>query len=190
MGDVVAGHGQDGDLSNRAIDSLHNASPLIDCCQFTVQVSGEALSGRNLTLRGGNLAHSLGKRSHVRKNYQNVHALLKGQIFCQCQGDLRRDQTLHHRIVVGRNTALLKCAAEEVCHIVFYTHSGKDDGKFLVRIFSQRCLLNDLGRKLVMGKAVAGKDREFLPSDQSGQSVNSRDSSADIISGIFTGHWI
>ena len=36
MGDIVVGHGQNGDLSNRSVDTLDNTGTLIDGSQFAV----------------------------------------------------------------------------------------------------------------------------------------------------------
>ena len=92
-----------------------------------------------------------------------MHPLLIGQVFCQSQGDLGSDQPLYHRIVcqidkhgnVLGNAALLKGSAEEIRHVMLYAHSSENNGKGLIRTFSQRRLLYDLGCQLVMGKAVS-----------------------------------
>ena len=99
MGNIIIGHGQNGDLGDRAVDALYNSGTLVQSGQLTVEISGEALSGRNLSLGGGNLTHGLGKRGHIRQDYQNVHILFKGQIFSQGQGNLGSNQTLYHRVV-------------------------------------------------------------------------------------------
>ena len=144
------------------------------------------------------IPHRLRKRSHIRQNNQDVHALLKCQVLCQCQGYLWCDQTLNHRIIcqidehgyVGGNTALFKGAAEEISHIVFDTHSGEYDSEFLVRILSQRSLLYDLCSQLIVWKTISGKDRKLLSSDQGGQSVDCGNTGVDIVSGIFTCYWV
>lgn len=62
------------------------------------------------------------------------------------------------------NAAVFKGSAEKVSYVMFYAHSGKDDGKLFLGILSQRSLFYDLGRKLVMGKAIPGKDGQLLAS--------------------------
>ena len=86
------------------------------------------------------------------------------------------------------NAAFLKGPAEKLCHIVLHAHGSKDNCKLLVRVISQRCLLHDLRRQLIMRKSVSGKDRQLLSPDQGHQTVNGRNSGTDIISRIFTGH--
>ena len=125
-----------------------------------------------------------------------MHALLKCQVLCQCQGYLWCDQTLNHRVIcqidehgyVGGNTTLFKGAAEEISHIVFDTHSGEYDSEFLVRILSQRSLLYDLCSQLVMWKTVAGEDRQLLATDQGGQTVDGRNTGTDIVTWVLTAY--
>ena len=120
--------------------------------------------------------------------------LLKGQVFCHGQRYFGRDQTLHHRVIcqvqehgnVVCNPALFKGTAEEISHIMLDAHSGKYNGELFVRILSQRSLLDDLSRQLVVGQTVSGKDRKLLSADQGGQSVNGGDTCMDIVSRIFS----
>ena len=68
-----------------------------------------------------------------------MHALFKCKILSQRQRHLRGDQTLNDRIIgqidkhgdVVGNTAFLEGSAEEVCHIVLYTHGGEHDCELL-----------------------------------------------------------
>ena len=64
-------------------------------------------------------------------------------------------------------------------------HSGKYDGELFVRPLSQGGLLYDLRRKLVVGKAVSGEDRQLLAADQCGQAVDGGNPGVDIVSGVF-----
>ena len=64
-----------------------------------------------------------------------------------------------------RYPAFLEGAAEEIGNVVFYAHRGKDDGKFLVAVIPKGSLLDNLGGKLVVGKAVPGEDGKLLPAD-------------------------
>ena len=122
-----------------------------------------------------------------------MHILFKCQIFCHGQSNFRCDQTFYDRIVcqiqehgnVVCNTAFFKGSAEEICHIVFDAHGGKYNGKFFIGIISERRLLYDLGCQLVMRKSVSGEDRQLLTADQGGQSVDCRNSGADIVSRVF-----
>ena len=123
---------------------------------------------------------------------------LKCQILCNGQCNLRRDQTLYDRIIcqiqehthmIGY-TAFFKCLTEEIGYVVFYAHRCKYDRKFFIRIISQRCLLYDLCRQLIMRKSIAGKDRQLLSTDQSGQTINCRNTCTDIVTRIFTAYRI
>ena len=52
VGNVVVGHGQDGDLGDGAVPSLHPAGPLVDGGQVGVHVAGKAPPAGHL-LSGG-----------------------------------------------------------------------------------------------------------------------------------------
>ena len=193
MRDIIVWHGQDRKLRHGAIDTLYDTGSFIKCSKFTVQISRESFSAWNFSLRRGNLTHGFSERSHIGQDNQNVHILFKCQIFCHGQCNLRRNQTFHDRIVcevqkhgnVVCNTAFFKGSAEEICHIVFDAHCCEYDRKFFIRIVSERSLLHNLRRKLVMRKSVSGEDRQLLTADQGGQSVDCRNSGADIVSRVF-----
>ena len=123
-----------------------------------------------------------------------MHIFFKCKVFSGGQRNLRGDQTLDDRIV-GKvqehchmvcNTALLKGSAEEISYVMLDTHCGEYDGEILIRAAAKRSLLYDLCGKLVVRKTVAGKDRQLLSTDQCGQSVNRRNSGADIVTRVFT----
>ena len=84
------------------------------------------------------------------------------------------------------NTALLEGSAEEISYVMLDTHCGEYDGEIFIGTAAQGSLLYDLCGKLVVRKTVAGKDRQLLSTDQCGQSVNRRNSGADIVTRVFT----
>ena len=86
-----------------------------------------------------------------------------------------------------RRSAFLEGPAEEIGHIVLDAHGGEYDGKVFVRLrVSQGSLAHDLGRQLIVGKAVPGEDRQLLAADQGGQAINGGYPGADIVPGVFT----
>ena len=109
-----------------------------------------------------------------------MHSPFKGKVLGQGKGDFRGDKPFHHRVIGQVNehghmlgyAALLKGAAEEISHIVFDAHGAEHNGKFLIRILSQGCLLHNLGSQLVMWKTVSRKDGKLLSANQGGQPVN------------------
>ena len=123
-----------------------------------------------------------------------MHILFKSQIFCSCQCNLWRDQTFYNRVIcqvqkhchVIGNTAFFKCVAEEISNVMFYTHSGKYNCKFFIRITSERGLFYDLCSKLIVRKSISGENRKLLSTNQSCQSVDRGNSGADIVSWVFS----
>ena len=125
-----------------------------------------------------------------------MHPFFKSQILCGGESHLWSDQPFYNRIIgkiqihdhmVG-HAAFFKGPAEKFRHIIFNAHCRKDNGKVFIAVPSQGSLLYDLGRQLVMGKAVSGEDRKLLAPDQSGQTVDGGNTCLDKVSGIFSGH--
>ena len=80
VGDVVVGHGENGDLGHRAGASFYHARPLVEGGQVRVKIAGVTLSAGNLTLGGGEFPKSLGIRGHIGEDDQHVHVVLVGQV--------------------------------------------------------------------------------------------------------------
>ena len=123
-----------------------------------------------------------------------MHILLKCQILRSCQCNLRCDQTFYNRVIcqvqkhcyVIGYTAFFERVAEEISNVMFYTHSGKYDRKFFIRITSERSLFYDLCSKLIVRKSISGENWKLLSADQSCQSVDRGNTGADIVSWIFS----
>ena len=163
MCDIIIWHGEDRQLSHRAIYTADDSCTFVDRGEFTVEVSRKSLSAWNLSFGGGNLTHRFGKRSHIRQDDKNVHMPFKSQIFRDSQGNLRSDESFYDRIIckvqehgnmVG-NTAFFKSIPEEISDIMLDSHSGKYNSKLFIGIIPQRGLLYDLCRKLVMRESVS-----------------------------------
>src|SRR5699024_6044110 len=99
VGDVVAGHGEDGDLSHRALAALDNAGALVQRRQVGVEVAGVALTAGDLALGGGELTQSLTVAGHIGKDDQDVLAQVKGQVLSDGQRRTGRDDTLDDGVV-------------------------------------------------------------------------------------------
>ena len=193
--DIIVWHGQDRNLCYGSLYTLYDSGALIQRSQLTVQVSRITFTGRNLSTGGGNLTHSLAEGCDIGQDNQDMHAFLECKVLGSCQRYLRSDQTLYNRVVcqvqehnnVVRYTAFLKGPAEELCYVVFNTHSGKYDCKLLIRI-SKGCLLYDLCCQLVVRKSVSGEDWQLLATNQGSQTVDCRNTGMDIVSWVFTGN--
>ena len=81
-----------------------------------------------------------------------MHVTLKRQIFCHSQCYLWCDQTLYDRVIcqVQEHThmvgysVLIKCLAEEICHVMLNSHSSKHNCEIFIRITAQRGLFYNL----------------------------------------------
>jgi hypothetical protein len=163
MGDVVVGHGQNGNLSDGTVAALDSASALVDGGQIGVHVTGETTSAGHLLAGGGHLTQGLGVRAHVGQDDQHVLLALVGEELGCGQRQAGRDDALDGRIVgqvqeqahvlhgtvflesklIGQILSMmilhcriyLKILFEESGGFHVDTHGGKHDGKVvLVRV--------------------------------------------------------
>ena len=81
VGNIVVGHGEDRYLSDRALAALYHARPLIERGKGGVKVARVALPARDLALGGAEFTQRLAVGRHIRHNDEDMHILLKRQIF-------------------------------------------------------------------------------------------------------------
>ena len=194
MSDVVAGHGEDGDLGHRALAALDDAGALVQRRQIGVEVAGVALTAGDLALGGGELTQSLAIAGHIGEDDQDVLAQVKGQILGDGQRRTGGDDTLDDGVVgqvqqhdhAVHDVGGLKALFEVVGNVVLHAHGGEHDGEILavgnVRLF------DDLHRQLVVLHAGAGEDGQLLAADKGGQRVDGRNAGADVVTGIDAAH--
>ena len=65
VGDVVVGHGENGNLGHRAIVAVDNSGPFVKGGQLGVEVAGVTLTAGDLSLGGGKLPEGFGVGGHV-----------------------------------------------------------------------------------------------------------------------------
>ena len=75
--------------------------------------------------------------------------------------------------------------AEELSHIVFDTHSGKNDSKFRIHPLDPR-LSGNLSGQVIVRKSVTGKNGKLLTPDKGIHAVNNRNSGLYEIAGILS----
>ncbi len=95
MGNVIVGHGQNGDLGHGTLLALHDARPFVQAGQIGIEVAGVSLTAGNLALGGGELPQGFAVAGHVGEDDQNVLAQIKGQILGNGQRCLGGDDTFH-----------------------------------------------------------------------------------------------
>src|SRR5699024_8779598 len=169
--------------------------PLVEGGQVGVQVGGEALTGGNLALGGGELTDGLAVGGHVGHDDQHVVAQVKGQILGGGEGAAGGQDALddgvggqvHEHDHPLEGACLLEVAAEELGGVVLDAHGGEHDGELAVLI-GDPGLTDDLGRQLVVLHAGAGEDGKLLAPDQGGAAVNGGDAGVDAGPGILAGH--
>ncbi|CRK49095.1 hypothetical protein BN1723_008386, partial [Verticillium longisporum] len=72
VGNVLVGHGQNGDLGDGTVTARDTTSSLVNGRQIRVHVTGETTTTGHLLTGGGDLTKSVAVGGQIRKNDQNV----------------------------------------------------------------------------------------------------------------------
>jgi hypothetical protein len=80
VGDVVVGHGQDGDLRDGPVAAVDAPGTLVDGRQVGVHVPGVPAAAGHLLACGRDLAQGVGVRRHVGEDDEDVQVLLVRQV--------------------------------------------------------------------------------------------------------------
>jgi len=97
MGDILVGHGQNGNLSNGSVSSLHTTSTLVDGRQIRVHVTGVSTTTWHFLTGGRDLTKSITVCSQISKNDQDVLLELVGIVFGGGKGKTRGNDTFDTR---------------------------------------------------------------------------------------------
>ncbi len=108
-----------------------------------------------------------------------MHAFIKGKMLCRSECNPWGDQPFHCRIIgkvqvhghIFENATLLKTLTKPFRLVMTYSHGRKDDRKAFI-VCKESGLSDNLCRKLIVGKAAPGKDRQFLAPHQGVHPVN------------------
>ncbi len=194
MGFVILRHGEDGQEGDRALLPFNPAGPLVNGGQVGIEVARVTATPRHFFPSGGDLAKGFRVIGHIREDYQNMHLQVKGEVFRGGHRHPRGGVPLNGRVIgqVDKERRPLNSAgppeiADEVVGLFKGDpHGGKDHGKLFFR--SQNLGLPcDLCRQAGMGQARAGKDRQFLATDQGVQPVNGGDPCLDKLRRVVPG---
>lgn len=202
MGNIIVRHGQNGDLGDGSVASLHTTGTLVDGGQIGVHVTGETTTTGHLLTGSRHLTQSLGVRGHVGKDDEHVLLALVGQELGGSQSQAGSDDTLDGRIVgqvqeqthVLHGTVLLEVLLEESGSLHVHTHSGEHDGEVvgvviqhgLARQLDETGLTTDLGGDFVVGQTGGGEDGDLLATGNRVHHIDGRDTGLDHLLGVDT----
>ena len=158
MGDVVVGHGENGNLGNGAAAAFDHAGPLIQGGKVGIQIAGIAFPAGDFSFGGRKLPAGLRIGGHIRHHHQDMHIQVKSQVFRRRQGTAGSEDAFDNGIVgeieehghSAQHAAFLKAAPEEIGYVVGNAHGGEDNGEFRSLVVGYFCLADDLSGQLVM----------------------------------------
>jgi len=194
VGDIVAGHGKDGELGDGALDPVDEPCPLVDRCKVGVHVAGVSTPAGDLLAGRPDLPEGLAVVGHVRQDDENVHREFEGKVLRGGEGESRGDDPFHGRVVgeveedhgTLEGTRPLEICHEMVCLLLRDPHRGEDHGKGLLGP-EHLGLAGDLEGDVVVGEACAREDRELLPADEGVHPVDGGDARLDELLGGVAG---
>ena len=183
---IIFRHGQDRDHGNGTGVPEPSSGTFIHRCKVGIKISGISASSGNFFLGGGNLTQRLCIVRDIRQDDQNVHSLIKCEIFCSRQRHTRCRDTLYGRIVcqVCENDGTVdRAGTPEIPDKEFgLLKCNTDRGEYYGEVLSVAqypCLPRDLRRQVRMGKTGSRKDRKLLSSYKGVQAVNCRNAGLD-----------
>ena len=190
---ILLRHGQNGNHCDRTGVSLHSACTFIHRRKVCIQIAGIPTTTRNLLLRRRNLTQRLCIVCNIRQNNQNVHILLKCQIFRCGQCHFRRTDTLYRRVICKvykdnrtvNRTCLLEVIDKKLRILKGDTDCRENYRKFRIRT-TNLCLSCNLNRQICVRQTGCREDRQLLPTNQCIQPVNRGHTGLDKFRRIFT----
>mmetsp|Transcript_7875 Transcript_7875/g.13507 ORF Transcript_7875/g.13507 Transcript_7875/m.13507 type:complete len:340 (-) Transcript_7875:546-1565(-) len=188
MRDIVVGHGQDGELRDRADAAFHTSRALVDGRQIGIHVAGVSTPSRHLLARRRHLTKGVCVGGHVGEDDEHVLVAVIRKVLGGSEGKTRRNDTLNSRIVgqiqekghALHGPIFLEVLLEKSGGLHVHTHSGEHNGEVvLVRVhdafsvmLNQTGLPTDLGRNLIVRETSSGKQRNFLATSNGIHQVN------------------
>mmetsp|Transcript_62504 Transcript_62504/g.167420 ORF Transcript_62504/g.167420 Transcript_62504/m.167420 type:complete len:421 (+) Transcript_62504:365-1627(+) len=178
VGDVIVGHGQDRELSDRPVPSLDPPCTFVDGGQIRVHVPGVTTTAGHFFSGGGDLSQGVGVRGHVSQDHEDVLLTLVREILGGRQRQSRRHDTLDGGIVgqvqeqnhVLHGPVLLEIVLEESSGLHVHSHGTKHNREVVSRVILRVLLLHktrlsaNLGRDLVVRQTGRREQRQLLPS--------------------------
>mmetsp|Transcript_13236 Transcript_13236/g.27456 ORF Transcript_13236/g.27456 Transcript_13236/m.27456 type:complete len:441 (-) Transcript_13236:62-1384(-) len=186
MGNVIIGHGQNGQLRDTSIASHHTSGAFVNGTQIRVHVSGVSTTTGDFFTSGGNFAQGIGVRTHIGQNDQDVQITFVGQILGGRQGQPGRNDPFNGGIIgqiqkQGRTLhgpGFFKIRAKKARRFHIDPHGPKDNGKvFFVRIhgillLDQGSLTSNLRRHFIVGQTGGGENGNLLSAGNRVHDIN------------------
>jgi len=160
VGDVVTGHGQNRELSDRALFALDDACTLVVGGEVGVHITGIAAASGHLLTSSTHLSERLAVVGHVRVDDEHVHVQVECQILGCGQSQPGGENPLYSRIVgqVEEHHCPLQSAgslevSQEVLSLFVGNAHGAEDNCEGLGLSEGLGLPGDLQSNIVVGQA-------------------------------------
>ena len=173
VGDVVAGHGQDGELGDGSLLALDDPCSLVLAGQVGVHVTWVATSSGHLFTSSTHLSERLAIVGHVGVDDEHVHVQIECQVLGGGQPQPGGENPLHSRVIgqVEENDCSLQSASslevsQEVLSLFVGDAHGAEDNCEGLGLTKGLGLPGDLQSKIVVRQTSAREDGQLLAAHQ------------------------
>lgn len=198
MGDIIIGHGQDGQLSDGAVLAVHTACALIDCREIRVHVTGVSTTPWHLLSGGRDLTEGIGVGAHICENREHVHLFLISEVLSGGQSQAGSDDTLNGGVVCQvheEHDAVhrpidLEVGLEETSGLHVDSHGCEHNGEIVIRVVHHVLLLHEgglsanLSTDLIVGQTGRREERDLLAAGDGVHHIDGRDARLDHLLGV------
>merc|ERR1719483_1884675 len=163
MGNIIIRHGKDWNLGDGTSLANDTSSSLVQGREISIHITRVTTTSRNFFSGSWDLTKSIGVRTNISQNDQNMHSLFVSKIFCSGQSKTRSDNTLNSWVIgqvqeqnsLFHRTVFREISCEETSGFSVDTHSTENNSKRLAVFsmrFNQTSLSADLSSNFIMGK--------------------------------------
>mmetsp|Transcript_38540 Transcript_38540/g.97013 ORF Transcript_38540/g.97013 Transcript_38540/m.97013 type:complete len:354 (-) Transcript_38540:194-1255(-) len=191
MCDVIVGHGENRNLCDTSVATVHTAGTLVDGAKIGVHVTGVTTTAGHLLTSGRHLTQRIGITTHVSENDQHVLLGLIGKVFGRGESKTWRDDALNGGIVgqvqeeshTLQRAVLLEILLEETSSLRVHTHRSENNRKVVLVIIHhtltgslhQTGLTTDLSSNFIVWKTGSGENGDLLTTSDRVHGINRRD---------------
>ena len=200
MGDIIVGHGKNGQLGDGSIGALDTSSTLVEGGQIGVHITGETTTSGHFFSGGRDLSEGVGVGRHIGEDGHDVHVLFVGQVLSSGEGETGSNNSLNGGIVgqvheehdLVHGAIDFEIGLEESSGGFRDSHSSEDNGEVIfvvimdVLLLHERGLSADLSTDLIMGETIGREQGDLLSTGDGVHDINGGDTSLDHFLGVIS----
>mmetsp|Transcript_28453 Transcript_28453/g.78164 ORF Transcript_28453/g.78164 Transcript_28453/m.78164 type:complete len:354 (-) Transcript_28453:91-1152(-) len=193
MGNIIIGHGQNGQLGNGTVSSHDTSGTFVNGGQIRVHVTGITTTTGNFFAGGRHFAQGIGVRGHVGQNDQHVQITFVRQVFRRGESETRGNDTFNGGIIGQvqkerrplHGTGFFKVGSKEARRFHIDSHGSKHNGKVFfvgihgILLLHQGSLTSNLSRHFIVGQTGGGENGNFLSAGNRVHDINGGNSRLD-----------